>query len=128
MAVPIEFIARASAQRLTTSARPALADDVEVALHTRGATRHPDQYADLDSLGALIVSVATLAWTVYSDLRSRVSVPQREVIVRHVRDRLAGDDVLPSSLGTAERDQIIVIAVDETFNAAAQHDDPGQPQ
>ncbi|MFI1100912.1 hypothetical protein [Streptomyces melanogenes] len=126
---PVELGARAAAQRLADPAHPGLPDDAEAALYARGAAARPDQYTDLDSLGALIVSIATLAWTVYNDLKSRAAAaPRREVTVRYVRDQLELDDTLPPALGPAERDRIVGVTVDEVLDAAARQEEPGQPQ
>ena len=45
--------------------------EVEAALAARSGDQRPDRYLDLVSLGSLIVSVATLAWTIYNDQRNR---------------------------------------------------------
>ncbi|WP_371653314.1 MULTISPECIES: hypothetical protein [unclassified Streptomyces] len=126
MATPIELGARAAAQRLADPAHPGLPDDVEAALYARGAATRPGQYLDLDSLGTLVVSVATLAWTVYNDLKSRAGTPGREVAVRHVRDQLDRDDALPPALAPAERDRIVGVTVDEVLDAAAREEETGQ--
>ncbi|WP_329399834.1 hypothetical protein [Streptomyces melanogenes] len=129
MTTAIELGTRAAAQRLADPAHPGLPDDVEAALYARGAAARPDQYTDLESLGTLIVSIGTLAWTVYNDLKSRgAGAPPREVTVRHVRDRLVRDDALPPALGPAERDRIVVVTVDEVLDAAARQEEPGQPE
>lgn len=115
--------ARAAARRLTTPACPELADDVEVALHDHGSTRRPGRYADPTALGSLIVSIATLAWTIYNDIRSRAgSTPTSDVLARRVRGELDQSDTSRSPLGPAERDQVIDITVEETLNAAQQSD------
>jgi hypothetical protein len=88
MTDPVERIARAAATRLTTDHGPSLAVDVEAALHTRGTTREPDRYFDPIALGALIVSVATLAWTIYTDLKQKTPNPSPDVLARTIRVRL----------------------------------------
>ncbi|MEU8530064.1 MULTISPECIES: hypothetical protein [Streptomyces] len=118
MSDPIEAGARAAAQRLTSSHGPDLATDVEVALHTRGATARPGQYLDPISLGSLIVSIASLAWTVYSDLKKETPAPQREVVARHVRVRLGQGDSAQPALSPADQDRFIDITVEETLGAA----------
>ncbi|PKV86345.1 hypothetical protein [Streptomyces sp. TLI_146] len=125
---PVALGVRAAARRLAPQTHPGLPDDVEAALYARGAAVRPDQYTDLDSLGTLIVSIATLAWTVHNDLKSRAAAPRREVTVRYVRDQLELDDALPPALGPAERDRIVGITVDEVLDAADRQDEPEQPQ
>jgi hypothetical protein len=61
---PVEHTVRAAAHRLVAEHGPGLVTDVEAALHARGSAQRPEQYLDPVSLGSLIVSVATLAWTV----------------------------------------------------------------
>lgn len=69
MTDPVERIARAAATRLTAKHGPSLRVEVEAALHARDSTREPDRYLDPVALGGLIVSIATLAWTIYTDLK-----------------------------------------------------------
>lgn len=70
---------------------------VEAALATRGAKR-PDVYLDPISLASLIVSIASLAWTIYNDhynsndRRDHVS-DQPEAIARQVRITLRDQDI-----------------------------------
>lgn len=84
MTDPITAAARATAERLTAEYGPGLAAEVEAALPARGTVRRPDQYVDPVSVGSLIVAIATLAWTVYSDLRKKTSKPSPEVVARQV--------------------------------------------
>ncbi|KPI32630.1 hypothetical protein ACFV4T_05975 [Streptomyces sp. NPDC059755] len=118
MANPVELGARSAAHRLATSNSPHLAADVEAALHTRQTTTRPDQYLDPISLGALIVSVASLAWTVYSDLKKQTPTPHPDVITRHVRIRLDQTETPARALSPADRDRYIDITIEETLNAA----------
>jgi hypothetical protein len=71
MTDPIAAAARAAAHRLAAEHGPGLAADVEAALHTRDADQRPGQYLDPVSLGTLIVAIATLAWTIYTDKRKQ---------------------------------------------------------
>jgi hypothetical protein len=68
--------------------------EVEAALAARGGDQRPDRYVDLVALGSLIVSVATLAWTVYNDQRNRAAErgaePEADSIARQVRITLGG--------------------------------------
>jgi hypothetical protein len=54
-------------------------------VHARGEAQRPGQYLDLVSLGSLIVAIATLAWTIYSDQRKKTPDPSPDVVARHVR-------------------------------------------
>jgi hypothetical protein len=105
----IALSARAAARRLSVDHGPQLVVDVEAALHPH---RRPDQYIDPISLGSLIVSVATLAWTVYQDLRTKKGKPTRQEIIRHIQ-------LEPPSTDTAtpaQRDRIIDVVVDEVLD------------
>ncbi|MFE2723351.1 hypothetical protein [Kitasatospora sp. NPDC059327] len=117
MTDPIEAGSRAAALRLPSHLNPTLAADVEVALHTREAAGRPTQYLDPVSLGSLVVSVATLAWTVYQDLRKQTSAPNREVVARHVRIRLERADSPTASLSPEDQELVIGVTVEETLNA-----------
>lgn len=120
---PVELGARAAARRLTTPTRPELAHDVEVALHTRETSPRPDLYADPTALGGLIVSIATLAWTVYGDIRARTGTPaSTDAVTRRVRHQLDEPDTDTPELDPAERDRIIDVTVEETLDATRQQD------
>jgi hypothetical protein len=110
----VEVAARAAAVRLADDATPTLSADVERALASRDNPGPPGQYFDPISLGALIVSVAGLAWTVYKDLRKKAPSPSPEVVTRAVRVRVEP----PDGLDSQRRDQIIDITVQETIKAA----------
>jgi hypothetical protein len=108
----VEQIARAAAARLTAEHGPSLPGDVEAALQTRETTAPPDRYLDPVSLGALIVSIASLAWTVYNDSKKKTANPSRDVVARTVRLQLtdAGEH------SPKDSDKIIDVVVTETFN------------
>jgi len=106
--------ARNAAHRLAADLGPALPTDVEATLHTGGAPPGPDRYLDPVSLGGLIVSVATLAWTVYTDLKKRTPAPSRDVVVRTIRVQLSDT----ANLDPATRDRIIDVVVSETASLA----------
>ncbi len=74
---PVGAIAQAAARRLTPEYGPRLQSEVEAALYARDAERRPDQYLDPVTLGSLIVSTATLAWTIYNDLRKKAPEPRQ---------------------------------------------------
>jgi hypothetical protein len=114
MSDPVERNARAAARRLAAEHGRGLPADVEAALHARGSVPRPDQYLDPVSLAGLIVSAASLAWTVYADLKTRTAKPAPEVVARTVRVRLEHAGEHESAL----RDHVIEIVVDETVQAA----------
>jgi len=85
---PVEAVARAAAERMAPEYGPRLKTDVEAALYARESQRGPEQYIDPVALGSLIVSIATLAWTIYSDLRKKTPDPAPEVAARTLRVEL----------------------------------------
>lgn len=116
MTDPIAVVARAAAQRLAADYGPGLPSDVEAALLARDAVRRQDQYVDLISLGTLIVAAATLAWTVYFDLKKERPSPPKEVMIRVVRVEL--QDYGKSS--NLDRDMVVNIVVEEVVQSANQ--------
>ncbi|GAA4199967.1 hypothetical protein [Microbispora amethystogenes] len=113
--------ARAAAHRLAVQHGPSLTMDVEAALHARDTSRKPDQYIDLISLGSLIVSVAALAWTVYADLQKKTDTPSTDVVTRRVRTELRRTRTV-----TAQDDEIVTVAVEETITAIEALSEPPQ--
>jgi hypothetical protein len=101
---PVSRSARIAARRLAPEHGAELEAQVEAALHARST----NQYFDPIALGSLIVSVATLAWTVYNDLRTKTPKPPREAITEQIRADLTTNDHNPADL-----DKIIDIIVDE---------------
>jgi hypothetical protein len=82
---PVTVVARASAERLAAEYGTNLIAEVETALHARRMGRRPDQYAvDPVSLGSLIVSITSLAWTVYADLKKKAPNPPPEDLARRI--------------------------------------------
>lgn len=68
---PAAAAARSAAAILAPDLGRNLPAEVEAALAARGARQRPERYLDPVALGGLIVAVATLAWTVYTDQRDR---------------------------------------------------------
>jgi len=73
---------------------PDLPAQVEAALAARHASQRPGQYLDPVSLASLIVSIASLAWTIYNDRRKQdPGPPPADSIARQVRITLRDQDV-----------------------------------
>lgn len=81
---PIAAAARATARRMAADYGPGLSAEVEFALHTHHTGQRSNRYLDPVSVGSLIVAIATLAWTVYSDLRRKTPEPSPEAVARQV--------------------------------------------
>lgn len=99
---PIATIARRAAQQLAGEYGPRLEVDVEAALHYRGSRRGPETY-DPVALAGLIVAIATLAWTIYSDLRKEKPSAAPDVVKRTIRHELRRQvDMTPDSIRISE--------------------------
>jgi hypothetical protein len=110
--------ARKAAEVLSGQFDPTLVMDVERELRSREGSHPPDQYIDPASLASLIVSVATLAWTVFQDLKKKTPSPAPTVIARAVRVQVRAS----SELAPSQRDRIIDVVVEETVKAASAGD------
>jgi hypothetical protein len=97
MTDPAADAARTAAAILAPDLGPGLAAEVEAALAARDTGQRPDRFLDPVSLATLIVSIATLAWTIYNDQRTRHhSDPPPDAVARQVRVTLRDQDtVLP---------------------------------
>ena len=91
MTDPAADAARAAAAILAPDLGPTLPTEVEAALADR---QHPGRYIDPVSLASLIVAIATLAWTIYSDQRDHTPDPPPADIARQVRITLREQDTL----------------------------------
>ena len=115
---PVGIAARAAAQHLQAEAGPGLVAEVEAVLATRESPSAPPQYADPIALASLIVAIASLAWTVYTDLRKRTARPTADVVARTVR-------VIRHDQGQADApDRIVEVVVTETIRTAAAQERP----
>jgi hypothetical protein len=61
----------------------------------------------MHDLASLIVSVAGLAWTIYTDLKRQTPRPEPEVIKRRIRVEVE----LPEHISAADRDRVITAVV-----------------
>ena len=92
MTDPAGDAARSAAMILAPDLGPNVPAEVEAALAARGTQQRPDRYLDPVSMGSLIVSIATLAWTIYNDLRKHTPEPPPSIIARQVRITLRDQD------------------------------------
>jgi hypothetical protein len=119
MSDPISDSARAAAERLSSELGDQVVADVETALHTRGLEQGPpDQYFDPITLGGLIVSIATLGWKVYTDLKAKTPKPAPEVIERTVRVKVQSEN--RDNIPAAQLDRIVEVVISETVRAASE--------
>ncbi len=120
---PVRRAARTAAQRLESRRWPGLTVDVETALDDRyskdpgGRDGRPEQYVDTISLASLIVAAASLAWSVYAELRKKTSKPA-PAITQRLRVELTESRVIEPT----ERDLMIEVIVDEITRSDDQAD------
>jgi hypothetical protein len=100
----VAAVSRAAAAQLAREYGSKVALDVEAALSVRNARSRPETYIDFVSIGSLIVSAATLAWTIYSDQRKENPEREADALRRAVRDSLGaaanGDFTLQERITT----------------------------
>lgn len=68
---PVAEAARAAARQLVPQYGDRVEAEVEAAIYGIDAAKPPSQFFDPVAIGGLIVAVATLAWQVYNDIKSR---------------------------------------------------------
>jgi hypothetical protein len=108
--------ALAAADRIRGQLGIELTPDVEEALAGSPSAQLGERYLDPISLASLVVAAATLAWTVYRDLRKSTPSPSREAIVADIHLRLNGYRV-------AHGEEAVDIVVDEVVLRAEACDD-----
>jgi hypothetical protein len=110
MTDPAADAARAAAAILAPDLGPNLPAEVEAALAARGTQPRPDRYLDPVSLASLIVAIATLAWTIYNDHRTRTPDPPPSSIARQVRITLRDQDT-PLPPGTERITEVVATEI-----------------
>lgn len=110
-------IARATAEQLAIDwDQPVIVDDVEAELHDRGNGRRPVDYLDPVALGGLIVSIANLAWLIYTDRRKAKKSTSPSELTAAVVAELPESDTVTAQ----DRERVITIIVTETIRAEDQ--------
>jgi hypothetical protein len=92
MTDPAADAARTAAVILAPDLGLSLPAEVEAALAARGTHQRPDRYLDPVSLATLIVTIATLAWTICNDQRNHTPDPPPATIARQIRISLRDQD------------------------------------
>lgn len=114
----IDEVARRSAARLV-DIDPRLPDQVEQALAEDPLSRSADRIIDPISLGALVVSIVSLGWTVYHDIKKDRATARLDQAGRTQRltEQLqeAGPEIgpMPSDFTPERRAQIISVIATE---------------
>lgn len=107
-------VATAAARQLAAQfGQPRLLLDVQAAIRSRGAFEQPRQFADPVALASLIVSIAGVAWQIYSDKKKEGEKPTREMLIRAVRVRQRESSEL-----TGAEEKIIEVVVAEIVQVA----------
>jgi hypothetical protein len=113
----VASVAVAAAERLATElGQPRLLSYVQAAISSTGTGEQARQFVDPLALGSLIVSIAGLAWQIYSDRKKEGSAPTRETLTRIVCIQRRGS----SNLSRAE--ETIIEAVSAEVIKAAGDD------
>jgi hypothetical protein len=95
---PVAEVARAAARRLVPEFGQDVETKTEAALYARDSSRGKEQY-DPVSLGILIVTIATLAWMVYSDHRKTEPNASPATVERVLRNEIRREvEVTPDSI------------------------------
>jgi hypothetical protein len=110
--VPPEIV-RSAAQRLV-SLDALLPAKVEARLHQPdGGLEQPSTYEPVSiAIAALLISAASLAWTIYKDTRKSGAPPAQEVIERRVRL----ETEIPSTITGEQSDLVIKTVVEEVIH------------
>lgn len=118
----VAVTSRAAAGQLAHEYGPEVPLDVETALAARKEGSRPETYIDYVSIGSLIVSAASLAWTIYVDRRKEAPKSDADDLNRAIQDGIAG--VNGSSTTLQKRITAIVIA--EIIRTARDIDAQGE--
>lgn len=109
-------VAQAAAVRLSADMPAGFSEAVAAALVTPEESRPAPKSYDPGTaiaLGALLVSIAQFAWTIYSDMKKQTPEPDREVFARRVRLRLEEE----GSAGGAHSRRMVEVVVDEVIQS-----------
>ena len=105
-----EGIARSAAAELAGELGPALPAYVERRLEagTQGGKQFLEPGTSI-ALASLLVSMASLAWTIYRDLRKETEKPSLDVVRTRVRVQLE----VPEGISLMQRDRMIAVVVEQ---------------
>jgi hypothetical protein len=106
--------ARTAARQLAPELGDQLLGDVEAVLHAGDDAPALERYLDPISLAGLIVSVASLAWTVSQDLKAKTNATARAVVERRVRVKVRETDATATP---QQQSRIIEVVVTEVMSS-----------
>ncbi len=113
MSEPHAHIARHAAVKLAETTHAQLPQLTEGVL-AQGESSGPAQTYDAATaigLAALLVSMASLAWTIYQDRTQAASPPRRDLIARQLRVEIE----VPHGISVEARDRMVTVVVEETM-------------
>jgi hypothetical protein len=117
----VATVARSAARKLAGPlARPGLEMDVVAALYSRDSDRAADRYADPVEIGGLIVSIASLAWQIYSDRRKKGEKTDHKVLIQVLINRQEDEHLNSTRESTREstQEKIIQVVAGEVIDRA----------
>ena len=108
----VQAIARSAAEKLSRDlSDPVLVPETERILNNPDASRSETYEPIALSIAALIVSVASLAWTIYTDTRKANRTLDKNAVSRRIRVQLTDD----ANVAPPTRDAVIEVVVEETL-------------
>lgn len=107
-------IARKAAVKLVETGGSQLPQFTERVLSKGEGQEYADQYDLATALGiaSLLVSIASLTWSMYSELRKKSLKPDQSALVRRIQVQVGE----PKGVSILQRDRIIEVVVEETLN------------
>ncbi len=110
MSEDADVIARRAAEKLAAGLnQPSLVPEVE---HSLQKAPESETYEPVSlSVAALVVSVASLAWTIYNDIKNANRQVDKDALTRRIRVRIAGN----TNLVESQQHAVIEVVVDETL-------------
>ena len=108
----IALVARQAASRLASGFAPNLLEDVEQALAADPLDQPAKKVLDPISIGALIVSVAALGWTIYHDLkkdREASNANSSEDLAEKLKDQWAEVSRGNSTITEEQQDNLLMV-------------------
>lgn len=118
----VAVASRAAAGQLAHEYGPEVPLDVETALAARKERLRPETYIDYVSIGSLIVSAASLAWTIYIDRRKEAPKLDADDLDRAIQDGIGAAN---SGNGALQK-RITTIVIAEIIRTARDVDVQGR--
>jgi len=110
-------VARRVAAKLAEPLAPGLPQKVERLLSDRQESGTPEKFDPTlgVALAALVISAASLGWTIYQDLKKGGTKVRRDDVIRRLRVKIGNVE----GVQTADRDRAIEVVVEEIETESA---------